>query len=123
MQVTWSEVAGRGQGDTNWVGAWEGETAGHVHWAGSSKGCYLGTSDSPTYMDPSGSLTQQLGADKILTRRLWLHGLGREKERRVMGMERACGQSGPAVKPMASCRLVFEVASGHGAGVCCRLSP
>lgn len=48
--VTWSEVVG---GDPNWKGAGEGEPAGHLRWAGSSKGCFLGDSESPICVDPS----------------------------------------------------------------------
>lgn len=50
--MTWSEVVG---GDPNWKGAGEGELAGRLHWAVSSKGCFLGDSESCICVDPSPS--------------------------------------------------------------------
>ena len=36
----------------NWVGAQEGEPAGQLHQARSSKGCYAGASGSPAWVPP-----------------------------------------------------------------------
>lgn len=50
----------------------------------------------------------QLGTVKRLTRRLWLHSLGRGKERLVMRMERAPGQAHWALKAMEGWRPVWH---------------
>lgn len=69
------------------------------------------------------SLTQQLGVDKSLVRRLQLCSLGGGKGRQVMRMERACGKSRWALRAMEGCRLAsqgWQVTMGWGvcSGAC-----
>lgn len=72
-EVTWSELAGRGQGDPNWTGTCV--RLQDIYSRLDLQRVVLWGSQTHPW-----SLTQQLSVDERSTWRLWLHSLGRVKE-------------------------------------------